>query len=101
MRPRRIALRGPDIRAAEFAEEIWEAGRITETTDRERLEQRRASLRSSLAGYQRELRTAHSLDAEESAVEAEGDEVLEALEDLALKEIGQIEAALRRIDLGI
>ena len=98
MRPRRIALRGPDIRAAEFAEEIWEAGRITETTDRE---QRRASLRSSLAGYQRELRTAHSLDAEESAVEAEGDEVLEALEDLALKEIGQIEAALRRIDLGI
>ena len=67
------------------------------TAARERLERRRSELRESLTHYQRDLRTAHSDDWE---VEAEGDEVLEGLETSALREIEQIDAAIKRIELG-
>ena len=70
------------------------------TAARGRLERRRSELRESLAHYQRDLRTAHSADWEERAVETEGDEVLEGLETSALHEIEQIDAAIKRIELG-
>ena len=70
------------------------------TADRERLGRRRSELHASLTNYQRNLRTAHSADSEDRAVEAEGDEVLVGLEGSALKEIEQIDAAIERIALG-
>lgn len=48
-----------------------------------------------------ELKETPNPDFEENATEMEGDEVLERLGQAALTEIGQIKAALERIDNGV
>ncbi len=46
------------------------------------------------------LREPDSADAEDRATENEDDEVLEDIGNVALQEIAQIDAALKRLDLG-
>ena len=64
------------------------------------LQARLAELGAKVDEVSHELRTAHSADWEERAIESEGDEVLEALENSALAEIQQIQHTLGKIDDG-
>jgi DnaK suppressor protein len=64
------------------------------------LQSRLTELSSEARHLEEELRTPHSADAEERAVESEGDEVLEGLEQAAVAEMQQINDALKRIELG-
>lgn len=64
------------------------------------LEKRLATLSARVRELEGELRSPHSSDAEERAVEMEGSEVQERLMTSALSEIAQIHAALRRIEAG-
>lgn len=64
------------------------------------LEERRAVLSSKAEEIEGTLRTPGDPDFAEQATEAEGDEVLEGLENSALLEISQINAALARIENG-
>jgi RNA polymerase-binding protein DksA len=64
------------------------------------LQARLAELGAKVDEVSHELRTAHSADWEERAIESEGDEVLEALENSALAEIQQIQRTLGKIDDG-
>ena len=65
-----------------------------------RLEQRRRELEAEIGQIDKDLRQPHSADDEERALETEGDEVLEGLGNAHLKELQEIEAALKRIELG-
>jgi len=47
-----------------------------------------------------DLRQTHDRDWTERAIELENDEVLEGLDEMALREIGDIRAALARIESG-
>lgn len=67
---------------------------------RKTLEARLAELNSEVAEIDHTLREPDSPDTEERATENEGDEVLEGLGNHALEEIEQIEAAIKRMDLG-
>ena len=69
---------------------------------RPRLEERLAALTSKLIEIDEDLKE-HGTEAdfEERATEIAGDEVLEGLGIQGQKEIGQIKAALKRIDDGI
>jgi RNA polymerase-binding protein DksA len=64
------------------------------------LEERLKTLGVKIGELKEDLRSVHSADWEEQATEAEGDEVLEALENTALSEVAAIQAALDRIDDG-
>jgi RNA polymerase-binding transcription factor DksA len=64
------------------------------------LQDRLKTLGVRIGEIEDDLRTAPSADWEEQAIETEGDEVLEGLENSALSEAAQIQDALRRIDAG-
>jgi RNA polymerase-binding protein DksA len=64
------------------------------------LEERLKTLGVKIDELKEDLRSVHSADWEEQATEAEGDEVLEALENTALSEVTAIRAALERIESG-
>ncbi len=71
------------------------------TSDRKTaLETRLKELRAQVADYEGDLRASHSSNWTERATEMEGEEVLEGLENAALREIKQIETALQRIEHG-
>ncbi|MEX2617335.1 MAG: TraR/DksA family transcriptional regulator [Alphaproteobacteria bacterium] len=61
------------------------------------LEERMSFLKARVHEIEEDLREPADPDFAEQATEAEGDEVLEGLEDSALHEIAQIKAALARI----
>lgn len=67
---------------------------------RANLEARLAELNDEVTEIDHTLREPDSPDTEERATENEGDEVLEGLGNHALDEIAQIEAAIKRMDLG-
>ncbi|MEM0947304.1 MAG: TraR/DksA C4-type zinc finger protein [Pseudomonadota bacterium] len=62
---------------------------------------RLAELEDRLQTIDHTLEASHSRDWEEQAVEREDDEVLEDLGNAGAEEIGQIRAALGRIEAGI
>ena len=64
------------------------------------LEERLTFLKTRVHDIEEDLREPADPDFAEQATEAEGDEVLEGLEDSALHEIAQIKAALDRIAAG-
>ena len=64
------------------------------------LEERLRTLGNRIDEIEGDLRSAPSADWEEQAIETEGDEVLEGLENSALSEAAQIQAALKRIEDG-
>jgi RNA polymerase-binding transcription factor DksA len=64
---------------------------------RKRLEARLETLGARIEGIKDELRAPPNPDFEEQATEAEGDEVLEGLEESVLTEIMQIRTALERM----
>ena len=64
------------------------------------LQDRLKTLGTRIVEIEDDLRTAPSADWEEQAIETEGDEVLEGLENSALSEAAQIQDARRRIDSG-
>lgn len=64
------------------------------------LEYRLATLSTRVEELEGELRSPHSSNSQERAVEMEGSEVQERLKASALSEIAQIQAALRRIEAG-
>jgi RNA polymerase-binding transcription factor DksA len=64
------------------------------------LQDRLRTLGARIGEIEDDLRSAPSADWEEQAIETEGDEVLEGLENSALSEAAQIQDALRRIDAG-
>lgn len=68
---------------------------------RTRLETRRAELGAKIVEIREDLRGKADPNFSEQATEAEADEVLEGLENNALAEIAQIEAALGRIEQGV
>lgn len=63
-------------------------------------EARLAELQSEAEEIDDALREPHTPDVEDRATEIGGDEVLEGLGKAALEEIADIEAALKRIELG-
>lgn len=63
-----------------------------------KLTKRLEELKERVVDTERQLDSEHSSDWEESAVEREGDEVLESLGSAGLLEIEQIYAALKRIE---
>ncbi len=67
---------------------------------RELLEARLHELTVKVNEIDGTLREPDSADSEERAIENEGDEVLEDMGNAALDEISQINAALKRIDIG-
>ena len=67
---------------------------------RKRLEARLEILGVRIEGIKDELRQQPNPDFEEQATEAEGDEVLEGLEESVLSEITQIRTALERMREG-
>jgi len=48
-----------------------------------------------------DLRSPHDRDSQDRASELENDEVLEGLDEMSLAEVGQIRAALERIEVGL
>lgn len=64
------------------------------------LRQRLADLTAQAGAMEADLRRPHEADFAEQATERETDQTTEALEAHALAEIGQIKAALARIDAG-
>ena len=64
------------------------------------LEQQLKELGAKALEIEDDLRTPRSASWEDRATEIEGDEVLDALEESAVAEIGEIRAALKRIDEG-
>lgn len=58
------------------------------------------TLGARIGEIEEDLRSAPSADWEEQAIETEGDEVLEGLENSALSEAAKIQDALRRIEEG-
>ena len=64
------------------------------------LKERLEELNTRLHGIEDQLDETPNSDAEERAVEREGDEVLESLGQAGLQEISMIEAALKRIEEG-
>lgn len=64
------------------------------------LEERLTILNARVHDIEEDLREPADPDFAEQATEAEGDEVLEGLEESALHEIAQIKAALKRIESG-
>ena len=74
---------------------------MQDTTEiRKRLEARLQTLGARIEGIKDELRAPPNPDFEEQATEAEGDEVLEGLEETVLTEITQIRSALKRMQEG-
>lgn len=73
---------------------------VTEAERRERLQARLDQLNERLRRIEDDLDAPRSKDDEDRAIEAETDEVMESLGGAGLREIAQIEAALRRIDDG-
>ena len=67
---------------------------------RAQLNARLAQLTTEAKEIDAELREPDSADAEDRAIEQEGDEVLERLGESALKEIAAVRAALKRIEAG-
>ena len=67
---------------------------------RAQLMARLAELATGAKEIDAELREPDSADAEDRAIEQEGDEVLERLGESALREIAAIRAALKRIEAG-
>lgn len=71
---------------------------------KEKLQKRREELAGRVDAIERDIRRqTHgglSSDSEERAQEQENDEVLDALDDQAREELGQIDAALQRIEQG-
>ena len=64
------------------------------------LKARLSELRGRVEGIDRELRTPLSADFEEQAADLENQDALSGVEEAALREIGQIDAALQRIAQG-
>ncbi|PWE31999.1 dimethylmenaquinone methyltransferase [Maritimibacter sp. 55A14] len=64
------------------------------------LEARKAELETSLDRIENTLDETPNADAEERATEREGDEVLEGLGAVELRELTMIRAALKRIEAG-
>jgi len=67
---------------------------------RAQLEDELRQLGAKVEEIEEDLRSPKSAGWEERATEIEGDEVLDALEGSALREIGEIRTALRRLDDG-
>ncbi len=64
------------------------------------MEARLAELQAEVNEIDHTLREEPNKDVEDRAQESEGDEVLEGLGNQALEEIAEIEAALKRMELG-
>ena len=65
---------------------------------------RAAQLRDRLQGVRSDLRREREplpRDSSDAAIAVENDEVLEAIEQTAVRELAQIDAALERIELGV
>lgn len=69
-------------------------------TIKKQLEQRLRDLGAKVEEIEDDLRTPRSASWEDRATEIEGDEVLDALEESAVAEITEIQAALKRIEDG-
>jgi len=69
-------------------------------TIKKQLEQQLKDLGAKVEEIEDDLRTPRSAGWEDRATEIGGDEVLDALEESAVTEIKEIQAALRRIDDG-
>ena len=67
---------------------------------RKALEERLAKLTERVGRIEQDLRKPQNPDWQERAVEREDDEVLERLDTRGLKEVEQLQAALRQIDNG-
>jgi len=67
---------------------------------RERLRQRLSELLGRVERIESDLRSPGSPDFEERAIEAENEEVLERLDESERREIGEIRAALERVERG-
>lgn len=70
-------------------------------TVRKQLEARLRELGAKVDDIEGDLRTPRSSSWEDRATEIEGDEVLDALEETAVAEIGEIYGALQRIEDGV
>ena len=81
-------------------EEDRDAKMQNTTEIRKRLEARLDTLGARIEGIKDELRAPPNPDFEEQATEAEGDEVLEGLEESVLAEITQIRMAMQRMQDG-
>ena len=68
---------------------------------REQLQQRHAQLLRRVGKIGGDLRSTRDRDSEERASELENDEVLEGLDEMGREEVGQIRAALERIETGL
>ena len=71
------------------------------TVTRKQLQQRHARLLRRVGKIGGDLRSTHDRDSEERASELENDEVLEGLDEMGRAEVGQIRAALERIEAGL
>ena len=80
----------------------WPAGGIMTERDEIRihLEKQLKRLLRRVEKVEADLRQTHDCDWTERAIELENDEVLEGLDEMALQEIGDIRAALARIESG-
>ncbi|MFT5439038.1 MAG: DnaK suppressor protein [Alphaproteobacteria bacterium] len=67
---------------------------------KELLEESLRELGARVEGIEADLRAPHSADWPDRATEIEDDDMLDALEDSAIKEIRDIRAALQRIEAG-
>ena len=68
---------------------------------KEALLSRLAELDERIHRIEHELETPHTKDVEDQALEVEGEEVLEALEQQSQSEVVRIQAALKRIREGV
>ena len=64
------------------------------------LQERLAELLQRVGRIEGDLRLSHDRDWAERAIELQNDEVLEGLDEMSLREVGQIRAALKRIEEG-
>jgi RNA polymerase-binding transcription factor DksA len=71
------------------------------TARRTQLQARHAQLVRRVGKIDGDLRSTHDRDSEERASELENDDVLEGLDTIARAEVGQIRAALERIEAGL
>jgi len=80
----------------------WPAGGIMTERDEIRihLEKQLKRLLRRAEKVEADLRQTHDRDWTERAIELENDEVLEGLDEMALRDIGDIRAALARIESG-
>lgn len=72
----------------------------THSAQRQQLVERLGRLVNRVGKIEGDLRQVHDRDWQEAAIESENDEVLEGLDEMSRAEVGEIRAALRRMDAG-